>query len=302
MDLSALIFVALAVAWAVYLIPKALRHHEEDALSRSVESFSDRMRVLARREAVSSARSELIVPSRTSTAVAERPATPEPVARKVEEPAEQPAEQPVAAATDDPAVAEPEAEAEAAPLTPLQRRLRRAAAARATARRRRVLSAILLLNLVVVALASAATVAWAWAAAPAALLVGWLVACRLMVKKERAELRPTVVRKRRRTLADEALAEEDAATEESDDTSTIDAVADTPESPTPGGWDPVPMTLPTYVAKAPAGRTVRTIDLDSTGVWSSGRNAADSQLAREAEASADRPAEGSSGERRASGA
>ena len=134
------------------------------------------------------------------------------------------------------------------------------------------------------------------------LLVGWLVACRLMVKKERAELRPTVVRKRRRTLADEALAEEDAATEESDDTSTIEAVADTPESPTPGGWDPVPMTLPTYVAKAPAGRTVRTIDLDSTGVWSSGRNAADSQLAREAEASADRPAEGSSGERRASGA
>ena len=52
MDLSALIFVALAVAWAAYLVPKALRHHEDAAASRSVDG-SDRMRVLARREPVS---------------------------------------------------------------------------------------------------------------------------------------------------------------------------------------------------------------------------------------------------------
>ena len=45
----------------------------------------------------------------------------------------------------------------------------------------------------------------------------------------------------------------------------------------------MPVTLPTYVGKASAGRTVRTIDLDSTGVWSSGRNEADSALAREAD-------------------
>jgi hypothetical protein len=49
-------------------------------------------------------------------------------------------------------------------------------------------------------------------------------------------------------------------------------------------WDPVPVTLPTYVSKPPARRTVRTIDLDSTGVWTSGRTEADSALAREAEA------------------
>ena len=49
MDLSALIFVALAVAWAVYLIPKALKHHDEVVRSRSVEKFSHTMRVLARR-------------------------------------------------------------------------------------------------------------------------------------------------------------------------------------------------------------------------------------------------------------
>jgi hypothetical protein len=48
-DPSALIFVALAVAWAVYLIPKALEHHEEGARTRTVERFSARLRVLARR-------------------------------------------------------------------------------------------------------------------------------------------------------------------------------------------------------------------------------------------------------------
>ena len=48
----------------------------------------------------------------------------------------------------------------------------------------------------------------------------------------------------------------------------------------------VPTTLPTYVSKAPAvRRTVQTIDLDSTGVWSSGRNDVDSALARGAEES-----------------
>ena len=50
MDLSALIFVALAVAWAVYLVPKALKHHDEDARSRTVDRFSHTVRVLAPRE------------------------------------------------------------------------------------------------------------------------------------------------------------------------------------------------------------------------------------------------------------
>jgi hypothetical protein len=46
----------------------------------------------------------------------------------------------------------------------------------------------------------------------------------------------------------------------------------------------VPVTLPTYVSKPPARRSVRTIDLDATGVWTSGRSEADSALARDAEA------------------
>ena len=48
MDLSAIIFVVLAVAWAVYLIPKALKHHDEMASDRLVEGHSERVRILSR--------------------------------------------------------------------------------------------------------------------------------------------------------------------------------------------------------------------------------------------------------------
>ena len=49
-------------------------------------------------------------------------------------------------------------------------------------------------------------------------------------------------------------------------------------------WDPLPVTLPTYVNKARARRTVRTIEL--TGISSSGHDEFASALARDAEASA----------------
>ena len=54
----------------------------------------------------------------------------------------------------------------------------------------------------------------------------------------------------------------------------------------PDLWDLVPVTLPTYGAKAAAQRTVRTIDLDATGVWTSGHTHADRKLARGAEQTA----------------
>ena len=49
-------------------------------------------------------------------------------------------------------------------------------------------------------------------------------------------------------------------------------------------WDPLPVTLPTYVNKARARRTVRTIEL--TGINSSGHDQADTALARDAAESA----------------
>ena len=60
-----------------------------------------------------------------------------------------------------------------------------------------------------------------------------------------------------------------------------------------GLWDPLPVTLPTYVNKARARRTVRTIELtaSATGITSSGHDAADSALAREADLQAEVEAE-----------
>jgi hypothetical protein len=46
-------------------------------------------------------------------------------------------------------------------------------------------------------------------------------------------------------------------------------------------WDPLPVTLPTYVSKPRATRSVRTIDLSAPGVASSGHDAASSALVAE---------------------
>lgn len=47
-------------------------------------------------------------------------------------------------------------------------------------------------------------------------------------------------------------------------------------------WDPLPVTLPTYVTKRRATRTVRTIDLNEPGAWTSGHTAEDSRLVADA--------------------
>ena len=251
-DLSALIFVALAIAWAVYLIPKALKHHEIDRVSRSVESFSDRVRVLARREPVSATKASLVVGRSGTTQAAEADGG----GRRER--------------------------ARTAP-TPAQLRARKLAAARAARRRRRVLGTILSSPRRRRRARRDRRHRLGMGCDPGHAPRG--LARRLPTdgpQRARGPARRTApVRKRRTTLADQVIAEEDAG----DNTEEIPAVrADVAEIPAdPDGWDPVPVTLPTYVGKAAAGRTVRTIDLDSTGVWSSGRNEADSALAREAD-------------------
>ena len=47
---TGLIYAAIVAAWAAYLVPLWLRRHDEAAASRSVDKFSDAMRVLARRK------------------------------------------------------------------------------------------------------------------------------------------------------------------------------------------------------------------------------------------------------------
>ncbi|GAA1917468.1 divisome protein SepX/GlpR [Nocardioides hwasunensis] len=282
MDLSALIFVALAVAWAVYLIPKALKHHDEVVRSRSVEKFSHTMRVLARREPVDRRNARLVVsPIRASL----RP----PVETKARATVEVDVEVTSAAAAPAPR------RTPSAPPAPAEMR---ASARRAAKRRRNVLAAVLLVNAVVIALAATSVITWPWVGVPVGLLVAWLVACRVSVRAER--------RLRAASSAIEVgvppLVEE--AVEELDDVEVTGEIPATPvapeepmrvedapvvEAPAPvvGGWDMVPTTLPTYVSKPAAQRrTVSTIDLDSTGVWSSGRHDGDSAIARSAEESA----------------
>ena len=258
MDLSALIFVALAVAWAVYLIPMALRHHENVVRTRSVDRFSHTMRVLARREPVDRKSARLVVtpgrPSAEATVVTEAPAT----ARTAPSSSSAPARDP------------------------------RAAARRATKRRRNVLAVLLVATWTVVGVAAFGVVDWWYVAIPVGLLVAWLVACRIMVKGERAALVPS-----RRlpvdTAEDEPVeAPADRLLVEEEEEAEPDPMADTSAGMAaivdPAMWDPVPVTLPTYVGKpAATRRTVRTIDLEGTGVWTSGRTESDAQLAREAD-------------------
>ncbi|HEV2798637.1 MAG TPA: hypothetical protein VGV65_13565 [Nocardioides sp.] len=304
MDLSALIFVALAVAWAVYLIPKALKHHDEVVRSRSVEKFSHTMRILARREPVDRRNARLVVaPIRAVL----RP----PVETKAHAPVE-----PVATVTTE--VRREVTTSVSARTSPTTER---ASARRAAKRRRNVLALIVLANVVVVGLAVAAVITWPWVAVPAVVLVAWLVACRVSVRAERRQRDarsaieigyPPLIEDDRDDDLDltgempvtppqpripAAPAAPAAPSEE--------APAEAPAvvaAPVVGGWDMVPTTLPTYVSKPAAQRrTVSTIDLDSTGVWSSGRNDEDSALARSAEESA-KSARDADDSRRASGA
>jgi hypothetical protein len=250
-DLSAFIFVALAVAWAVYLVPKALKHHDEVVRGRSVDRFSHTMRVLARREPVNRRDARLVV----------TPGRP----------------------VSSPVVTSKRSGTGATALSPTP--TRSTAARSAAARRRNVLAVLLLATLVVVGLAASGVVGWAWTALPLAVVAAWLVACRLMVKQERTVRAPRAASPGRTAPAAEQPVPV-AETEEHDaleDTSSIPAVQVPPIDP--ALWDPVPVTLPTYVSKpAAARRTVRTIDLDDSGVWTSGRTEGDAAIARDAHA------------------
>lgn len=285
MELSGLIFVALALLWAVVLIPKALKHHDEVAKTRSVDQVSDSGRVLARREAVNERESRLVVPARA----------PEP---------------------------------KPAPVVPPQRvpdsGVRLAAhrtAAKAAAKRRRRIVVVLLLAAAVVGALAGTGVLLPWAPAiPAGVTVGFLVLARVLVRREHAKWDAAVRDVRRPAEPAPVEAAEETPVEKVvigpvvetrmappivtglDQTSSYDvallaeAEAEARASASADGstlWDPLPVTLPTYVSKPRATRSVRTIDLADPRVSSSGRDAADSALVAEA-ATAAPPADGSS--------
>lgn len=264
MDLSALIFVVLALAWGVYLIPKALKHHDDVASERLEESHSDRARVLSRRRTTLPGGAEVVEDAVVETAsdTVVRPTRRLPslgalVARGASRP-------------------------ERPELSP---------AGRAARKRRRVLQ--------VLCTVLAATWALTWFAYlpaitplwPSLAVVAWLVVARMSVVKmqqaHRARPATPVVEPVETTSAAPSV----ETTREADlPAATYDSFDDRPEvvaerealADDGSLWDPLPLTLPTYVGKATARRTVRTIEL--TGMTSSGHDEADSALAREAKA------------------
>lgn len=252
--------IAFVVAvWAAYFVPLMLRRYDEHSKNASVETSGSQSRVIAR-------------PSAKPATMAAEATTPvaEPVVEKVPAPA---------ARTHD-----------------------RPAARLAARRRRRTLLTLLTATALVGGLAGASVIAPFWVAAPVALVVAWLVACRIQVRSElgltrvKAPKRPKAEKK-----AEKKKAEKNAAWTARDEEETIvvsghfedinpgrknlmedvpleanalddQIVIAVPSVSTTGEalWDPLPVTLPTYVTKPRAGRTVRTIDFGQAGAWTSG--------------------------------
>jgi Flp pilus assembly protein TadB len=246
-DLSGIIFVALAIGWAVYLIPKALQREDEKALSRSVDTFSDSMRILGRRTPA---------PTESVADQGERPARPR--------------------------------------TTAPQYRLSRPAARDAARRRRRVLGVLLGLLLVSVATSTFSVTPWWSTAVPGGLVVLFLLVARLAVRAQQVrrftedleEASGPIAGLPLRAPLSEAEMQPDL---EAEDTVSVTreelaAAVAAPTTDAGGLWDPLPITLPTYVNKPRARRTVRTIELTQAGVTSSGHDAADTALARRAAA------------------
>jgi hypothetical protein len=257
-ELSGLIFVALALVWAVVLIPKALRHHDEAAETRSVDN--------------------------------------------------------------------PTARASAHSVGDLDLVARRGAAATAARRRRRMLG-VLLVTTAGIAAASWLGYLLSWApAVPGLAIVVFVVVSRITVRRDQSRWNALVASRAAAASAVEQTVEEvhdaEVPAEEMrageaaparqmaqaepvatphqrrldavirlDDTSSLPVGLPGLE-PTidPGSlWDPLPVTLPTYVGKPRATRSVRTIDLNTSGVASSGRDAAASALVAEAATAAPEP-------------
>jgi len=232
MGTTGLIYVAIVAAWAAYLVPMLLKRNDE-ARRRPVSSSAD-ARVLSR-----------------------DPSRPRFVVR------------PAGAGDDAPADDLP---------PPLQRYVPNRARRVAAMRRRRVLSILTLSLLSVVALAGLGMLLWWTVAIPGGLIVGFVVLTRVQLRRQaRTRARRTAEnRARLQARHDRGPAGKPAPSPDEEMTIEVKLPAEPIKKPveklTEGLWDPVPVTLPTYVMKEKApDRTVRTISLSDDEVFSSAR-------------------------------
>lgn len=262
-----MIFAAIVIAWACFLVPWALRRYDEATRTRPVDKVSKAMRLLGR------SRQDADEPE------LEPVAAPSPLKRHAPEPEDRP-------------VAEP-------PPRPS-----RAAARAAAERRRRVLLILVGLTAVTGAVVAFRVIPVWSVAIPGGLVMAFLALCRWQVRREDDA---AWVRRRTGRDDDESAASETTSEAMGDDANDeptvaypaaaeardkakgrqaveagadpvaasdlVESVRDPVSVTTSDGnplWDPLPVTLPTYVSKAKASRSVRTIDLGAPDTWTSG--------------------------------
>jgi hypothetical protein len=256
---TGLIVAFVVTVWAAYFVPLALRRYDEAHEQSALEVLSPLSRVIRR-----------------------APSVTELLQDEADDGDEAPVEQ-----------VKPARTAQPGPT--------RASARVAAQRRRRVLIALVFANVIVGGLAGPGyAVIPLWSIViPASLLVAWLVACRIQVRHEYGIAAPKAPKARAAKSTRSSKLGSSAA--DGEDTITVFAGTDAedvdpgrrhimldtpleadaleeqlviavPSAASHGAmvWDPLPVTLPTYVTKPRAGRTVRTIDFDAPGVWTSG--------------------------------
>ncbi len=273
-----MIFAAIVIAWAGYLVPTALRRHDQASKARSIDRFSSAMRVLARRTTLSGGR-VVVAPPRSGS----RLLGPEPI----EEP-----------------------EPETVRVRPSREALRAAAA-----RRRRVLAGLASLTLIVLVVAVAGVLPLWSVVLPLVAIAGFLVVARRSVRRAsedywvEVEARPadaTNVVRRAATRVEAAAGNPSDGDADKEPTVGLAreelaaaVLASAPAEPermvavtvktADGGslWDPLPVTLPSYVDAPAAKRTMRTIDLSGPDTWSSGREPEPANAPQQADAVAE---------------
>ncbi len=302
---TGLIYAAIVVAWAVYLVPLWLRRHDEATVARPVddvpsEDVSSTSRVLARRPSARPAESGgqvAVPPQRTSST-----------------------------------------SPEFSPASAHARRQGSAPGVSAAARRRRTLFLLTMLTTLAAVLSMSGVVGWWSVLVPVGLTVAFLMVSAAAARQERSrrwldvpEVRRAADNRRSagdrrevpapRTVSRHAMParvtretaprfvpDADQGRDLPVEPSPLTAAAYEPPVPSapappvpaaetapaatsgrvslglsvPSGelWDPVRVPLPTYVTKAKAPRTVRTVDLAESGVWTAGGTPADRLLAR----------------------
>ncbi|MGI8458151.1 MAG: divisome protein SepX/GlpR [Propionibacteriaceae bacterium] len=159
--------------------------------------------------------------------------------------------------------------------TPLTRRaavaeLRRSEC-RAATRRRRVLTVLLVSSTAVLAVCLAGLLPWWTVAIPGGLVLVFAGIARISVRVMRRSFDARYELITRGSDETTVFLSRKAIAKSLDEVVSVAEVGPAAKEHTGGLWEPLPITLPTYVSKPLAPRTVRTIDLSAPDVTSSAR-------------------------------